>query len=284
MPATAPHRDELLHRASAARAMLSNCAMCSLACGADRASGQHTPCGLSAESRIFRRYTSFAEELDLIPSSMLYFAGCNFRCAFCVQAPSCFNPRAGEVVSPESLAAECVEAVRRGAKTINLLGGEPSLHAHTILEVAAAAWPTKLPLVLNSNFSMSPAVLQLFDGVIDIYLADLKFGNDRCAATIAKAPDYFAHTTRNLLLASTQGRVIIRYLVMPGHNDCCLRPIARWISDFLPDSDFTLMSGYVPAWQTARFDRGPLSRVATAQELADAEQIVDLARLRRSAV
>ncbi|MFZ4575572.1 MAG: radical SAM protein [Phycisphaerales bacterium] len=272
--APVPDRDELLRRAARARAMLSRCEMCGLRCGADRTAGARAPCGLGAESRTFRKYVSFAEEVELLPSYMVYLAGCNFRCSFCVQAPDCFNTRGGEPVDPAALAEECRGVVAKGARTINLLGGEPSLHAHTILEVAAAAWPERLPLVLNSNFYMSEEVLGLFDGVIDIALADLKFGNDDCALKVAKVPGYFGLVTANLLRVARTSTLMVRYLLMPGHNHCCLHPIASWIATNLPGCRFNLMRGYVPAWQTASFDRGDLSRVATAAETHEAEAIV----------
>lgn len=254
--------------------MLRACSMCELRCGADRARGERAPCGLGAETYSFKRHVSYAEELELLPSYMVYFAGCNFRCSFCVQAPTCFDPRAGEPVDPATLGAECVSVLDRGARTINLLGGEPSLHAHTILEMAAAVWPRRLPLLLNSNFYMSPAVLELFEGVIEVSLADLKFGNDGCALRIAKIPGYFGVVTRNLLHAAPWSRMMIRYLAMPGHNECCLRPVARWVATHLPGCRFNLMNGYVPAWQAGRFDRGELSRLATRDETARAEEIV----------
>jgi uncharacterized Fe-S radical SAM superfamily protein PflX len=85
----------------------------------------------------------YVEEIEILPSYMVYFSGCNFRCGFCVQAPECFDADRGARVDPASLATMCNAMVGRGAKTINLLGGEPSLHLHAILDLAAAAWPAR---------------------------------------------------------------------------------------------------------------------------------------------
>lgn len=199
-----------------------------------------------------------AEEVELLPSYMVYLGGCNFRCEFCVQAPVCFDPARGERVDPEALAAYCIDLVARGAKTINLLGGEPSLHLHTILEVAAAAAESghALPLVLNSNFYMTPEVLHLLDGVVSVYLADFKFGNDACAARIAGVDRYVEVLERNLLAAHAHAArsgatLLIRHLLMPGHHECCLAPVARFVAASLPGATFHVMDSYVPAWRAA---------------------------------
>ncbi|CAG1004168.1 hypothetical protein PHYC_03120 [Phycisphaerales bacterium] len=282
MPLT---REQLLERAYQTKSSLRSCTLCERRCGVDRLAGQPAPCGLGAETHCFKRHLSYAEELDLIPSYMVYFAGCNFRCAFCVQAPTCFDPIRGERVDPEALAAECGRQVDQGATTINLLGGEPSLHLHTILELAAAA-PRPLPLILNSNFYMTPEVLDLLDGAVGIYLADFKFGNDTCADRIAGVDRYVEVVTRNLLHAARQraggARLMVRHLLMPGHLECCFKPVAAWMAEHLPDVPFNVMEGYVPAWRAAEGRRNPeLTRTLDAGDRAAAREV--LVRLQVSA-
>lgn len=241
-----------------ARASLSACTLCERRCGVDRLAGERAPCGLGEQTYCFKRHLSMAEEVELLPSYMVYLGGCNFRCGFCVQAPVCFDPARGELVNPAALAAHCIELVARGAKSINLLGGEPSLHMHTILEVAAAAADLGhvLPLVLNSNFYMTPEVLDLLDGVVSVYLADYKFGNNACAARIAGVDRYVEVLERNLLAAHAHATrngatMLVRHLLMPGHAECCLAPVARFVESHLPTAAFHVMDSYVPAWRAA---------------------------------
>ncbi|MHC5002020.1 MAG: radical SAM protein [Planctomycetota bacterium] len=270
----------LRERAERARATLSRCTLCELRCGADRLRGEPAPCGLGAETWSFKRHLSFAEELELLPSYMVYLDGCNMRCRFCVQGPTCFSPTAGEPVDPATLARELNDAAQAGARSINLLGGEPGLHVHTILAVAAAA-PGPLPLVLNSNMYMTPLVLELLDGVVGTYLADFKFGNDECARELAGIDRYVEVVTRNLRIADRQGDLIVRHLLMPGHLDCCLEPVAEWVARHLPDARFSLMEGYVPAWRTV--GRGDaLGRTVSAAELARARGVVARLGLREA--
>jgi putative pyruvate formate lyase activating enzyme len=268
--------DELAARASRARQMLHACNLCERRCGVDRIEGQRAPCGVDDQTWCFKRHVSFAEEFDLIPSYMVYFGGCNFRCRFCVQAPTCFAGKLGSKVEPAAAAQDFARIVGRGAKTINLLGGEPSLHLHTILEIAAAAAARgeSLPLVLNSNMYMTPEVIDLLDGVVPLYVADFKFGNNTCACDLAGIDRYVQVVTRNLLLAASRAQVIVRHLLMPGHLDCCLRPVADWVAAHLPKAKFTLMTGYVPAYRAVS-PGDPLSRCLTEEERSAAELLVE---------
>jgi putative pyruvate formate lyase activating enzyme len=256
--------------------MLQSCTLCERRCGVDRTRGEATPCRLDDQTWCFKRHISFAEEIELIPSYMVYLGGCNFRCRFCVQAPACFAGKLGSRVNAAEAAADFTRIVGLGAKTINLLGGEPSLHLHTILEIAAAAIEhgEPLPLVLNTNMYMTPEVIELLEGVVPLYVADFKFGNDACARSLAGVDRYVEVVTRNLLLASQRAKVIIRHLVMPGHMDCCLRPVARWVARHLPQAPFTLMTGYVPAYRTANA-ADPMSRCLTERERCEAEEFVE---------
>ncbi|MFO0829444.1 MAG: radical SAM protein [Phycisphaerales bacterium] len=277
-------RDEFAARAERARASLRACNWCEHRCGADRtlpaAELARTPCGLGVGSSSYKRHVSFAEELDLVPSYMVYLSGCNLRCRFCVQGPTCFSPVAGEPVDVEALARECEAVVARGAKVINVLGGEPSIHLHTLLELAAAA-ESPLPIALNSNMYMTPEVLEALDGVVAVYVADLKFGDDECARRIAGVERYVETVRRNLLAAARQAPVIVRHLLMPGHFDCCFVPTVEWLAAHLPDAAFTLMTSYVPAWRAAR-DGSELGRTTTVDEAERAARLVESLGLKRS--
>lgn len=272
-------REEILLRAAGVRAGLSRCVLCERRCGADRREGishagdaVRARCGLGESTHCFKRHVSFGEEAELLPSYMVYFAGCNFRCAFCVQAPECFDPGRGPLVETNELAKECKEAVGHGARTINLLGGEPSLHLHTFLELAAAGLSSRdepLPLVLNSNFYMTAEVIDLLEGVVTLYLADFKFGTEACAKSIAGVDRYWEVVTRNLLHARDQcertgARMLVRHLVMPGHVECCTRPVVAWMRERMPEVRFHVMDGYVPAWRAQNHPM--LGRLLNAEE------------------
>jgi putative pyruvate formate lyase activating enzyme len=261
---------DLCDLAERAEASLTSCAVCELRCGVDRLGGEIGPCGLGADSYTYKRHLSLAEEVELLPAYLVYLSGCNMRCRFCIQGHDCFDPRRGERVEPDALAAELEHAVDRGARTISFIGGEPGLHPHTILRVAASA-RRQIPIVLKTNLYLTPHTLNLLRPVVRLYLVDFKFGSDRCARRLAGIDRYLEVIERNLRIVSTRGDLIIRHLLMPGHLSCCFRPVARWVAEHLPEAVFRLMDGYVPAW---RAQGDPmLGRSCNALELAEAASL-----------
>ena len=66
--------------------------------------------------------------------------------------------------------------------------------------------------------------------MFDVWLADFKFGNDACALRLAKVPDYTSSVRENLLWADRHSELIVRHLLMPGHIECCWRPVAEWLA------------------------------------------------------
>lgn len=266
-----PHRGvTTLHEvARIARARLENCELCELRCRADRSRGDIGRCHLDTVSRVYKQYHSLNEETELRPAYRVFFSGCNFRCPFCDEAPAAFDPNRGKPVQPVALARRLSRALRDGARVISLLGGEPTLHVHTLLEIAAAA-EEPLPLAVNSNMYMTPEVLDLLDGVVRWYLADFKFGNDRCARQLADVPDYTRIVRRNVLLASQRANIIVRHVLLPGHLRCCLLPAASWVAEHLPGSRFQLYTGYVPCGPAACDPE--IGRLNTRGDVQDALQ------------
>ncbi|MFH1107951.1 MAG: radical SAM protein [Planctomycetota bacterium] len=230
----------------------------------NRVIGEPAPCRLGADAYVFKRYVSFGDEPELVPTYRVYLSGCNFRCTFCNTGSGCFEPTRGERVDPVELATELTERVADGVKTIDLLGGEPSLHVHTLLELAAAS-AKPLPLALDSNMYMAPEVLEWLDGVIALYIADFKFGNDECAKRLAGVARYVEVVTRNLRIAAERTPMIIRHLLMPGHVDCCFRPVVDWTAEHLPGARFQLHTGYVPCWRAT--SDAKMSRLTSADEM-----------------
>lgn len=249
------HRYERLDdRLGVARRVLEECTFCELRCRVDRTRNESCPCRLGAETYIYKRYVSLNEDASLAPALRVFFGGCNFRCRFCDEGPDCFQPEHGELVRPDELAAELEAAIDAGVKTISLIGGEPTLHPHTILAIAAAT-SRPLPLIVNSNMYMTPEVLDLLDGVVTEYLADFKFGNDACAKSLAGVPRYTEVVPRNLKHATKSAKVVVRHLLIPGHLDCCFRPVADWLAANLPTAPFQLYTGYVPCWKASGDER-----------------------------
>ena len=238
-------------RYGVARAALADCRLCAHDCGANRLAGEYGSCHAGADARFFLAQTEVSDELELIPTFAVALSGCDLRCAFCITGASSWNPRAGIAFDARQMAAHAVEALRRGARTIMVLGGEPTIHLPAVLEFVS--WlPASARLVWKTNAHGSASARELLDGIFDCWLADYKFGNDVCAKRLAGVANYISVIQENLEWASAHSELIVRHLLMPGHVDCCWKPVAEWLAENLPGVKVNLRSGFWPAWHAGR--------------------------------
>jgi putative pyruvate formate lyase activating enzyme len=178
------------------------------------------------------------------------------------------------------LRSECLDALAAGARTITILGGEPTVHTDTILRIADAAG-RPLPFVLNTNGSFPAETIDRLAHVVQTWVVDFKFGNDDCARRLARVRGYLAKVTPNLVALQALGRLHVRHLLMPGHVDCCFVPAARWLNDRLPGSRLALMTGYVPGWKAVGDPL--LGRLLSREEIRQAVDFLDTTNLNWSA-
>jgi len=268
-----PRLVDLTQRVHDAQSHLRECSLCEHRCGVDRAAGQRGPCQAEASARVFRHRIEFGEELELIPSHLFYVSGCDLRCMFCIAEANAFDPRRGNLLQARQFAELVRWGQSRGARNIQWVGGEPTIHLPAILE-AMAGCDRLPPVVWKSDFHGTPAAFELLDGIVDVYVADFKFGNDHCAGRMASVENYVSIVTRNLRLAAAQTDLIVRHLLLPGHFDCCYWPIVAWMEQHLPQAKFSIRDGYLPRWRAAHDqdlggmldrDAGPRARALASQ-------------------
>jgi putative pyruvate formate lyase activating enzyme len=192
-----------------------------------------------------------ADEIELTPTFALALSGCDLRCGFCITGAESWNPRAGIALDATSLALRAEEALHRGARTIMILGGEPTIHLHAALELAAAL-PETARLVWKTNGHGSAEARELLDGIFDVWLVDFKFGGEACAGRLAGVPGYPEIVRENLLWSAAHSDLIVRHLLMPGHLNCCWTPVACWLAAVLPEVKVSLRTGFWPAWHSSR--------------------------------
>jgi putative pyruvate formate lyase activating enzyme len=179
------------------------------------------------------------------------FSGCDLRCDFCITGSESWNPRTGINLDADTVAARARRALAEGARTVMLLGGEPTIHLPTALELVSAL-PDTTRLVWKTNAHGSREARELLDGMFDVWVADFKFGNDDCAVRLAKVSEYGRVVRENLRWARQHTDLIVRHLLMPGHVECCWRPIAEWLATALPQVKVSLRCAFWPAWHAAR--------------------------------
>jgi len=230
-----------------------NCHFCERRCYTDRAEMPGF-CGVQ-ESKYSSEFLHYGEERELIPSHTIFFTGCTLKCVFCQNWEIARHPQNGVSSTPEALAFKICSRAITGSRNVNWVGGDPTPHILTIFKTLQALVDLgqrsevdtrflDIPVVFNSNAYYSVEAMKLLNGVVDIYLSDFKYGDDTCAQRYSRAGAYVETIKRNLL--ASRERLMIRHLVMPGHVQCCTRPIAEWVHETMPEAKFNLMFQYTP--------------------------------------
>ena len=251
-------------------AALAHCEVCVQRCGVDRRRGPAGICGAARAPRIFSAQVEVGDELELIPTFAIALSGCNIRCAFCITGDESWHAARGTAIGTEELAAQATRALESGAaKTILILGGEPTIHLPWLVEFVVLL-PEDARVVLKTNGLSTAAGREWLDGLFDVWLVDYKFGGDRCAMELSHTPGYRAAVEETLIWASAHADLIVRHLLMPGHVGCCWKPIAAWLAEHLPEAKMSLRFGYWPAWKAERMPglNRPISYAEQAEALA----------------
>jgi putative pyruvate formate lyase activating enzyme len=253
---------ELLRRVKAAYDRLKSCDLCPHDCRVNRLAGELGVCGAGAQPKVASTNLHRGEEPPISGSQgsgTVFFSGCSLRCAFCQNFPIS-QLGTGSELTTRALADRLLGLQRRGAHNINFV-----TPTHYLPQVLAALWLAiprgfALPLVWNSSGYERVDALRLLDGVVDIYLPDMKYSDDVPAREFSGAPGYremnraavremfrqVGHLVTDDDGIARQG-VIIRHLVLPGGCSGS-RETLRWIADSLGQgTHIALMSQYFPA-------------------------------------
>lgn len=253
---------------------LADCRLCPFRCGPLRAEAQGV-CRVGTQSFVASEMLHMGEEELLRPAHAIFFSGCTATCTFCTAARFAFRPTYGIPVTAQMLAARIEQRQAEGARAVCFIGGDPAPHIPLIVEALARLGDRRrIPAVFNSNFYLSSEALDLLDGVVDIYLPDLKFGPamgpQSCGERIGGMPDYWRVVTGCIERVYRAGkRVLVRHLLMPGHFDCCTRPALEWLAG-RPGIEVSLLTQYVAPPQAKDELAGELQvgEITSARELA----------------
>jgi putative pyruvate formate lyase activating enzyme len=252
-------KSELVNR------MLEHCNFCEWNCRVNRARGKIGFCRLDKTTTVHSYFHHYGEEAPLIGvdgrggSGTVFFESCNSRCVFCqnwdISQPAAKTSLHGENVTPVRLAKIAEDLAGTGAANINYVGGEPTVDLHAIIN-SLRYLERSVPLIWNSNMYCTMETMEILSGVIDLWLPDFKFWRDECAKRLmlvgAKA-SYPDVARRNHVFAANHGSMIIRHLVMPGHVECCTKPILNFIAQTVGEKVLVnVMAQYRPANVVAR--------------------------------
>lgn len=249
-----------------AEKILESCHFCERRCGANRNAGKKGFCNLDKETRLSTEFLHMGEEACLVPSHTFFFVGCTFYCVFCQNWSISRQFEKGMPVTGEKLAEMAKRRrILEKSRNINLVGGSPTPNLHTILDMLVHL-DENVPVVWNSNMYMSTETMRLLNGVVDVYLADFKYGNNDCAKRLSKVKNYFEVVSRNHLLGRESAELLIRHLVLPNHLVCCTRPIIQWIAENLDnDVRLNIMAQYRPEFEA--FKEKDITRGISPEEM-----------------
>ena len=245
---------------------LQACRLCPRQCGADRQNDHPGVCRAVRDVKIASHNLHFGEEPPISGtrgSGTVFFSGCTLNCIFCQNYPlsQLFH---GEFYAPEQLAGIFLDLQKRGAHNINLVSPTPYLsHVAAALEIASRQG-LNIPFVYNTSGYERVEVIAQLEGIVDIYLPDLKYGpaedSRQLGLKLSGVDDYFANAmpaigemfrqTGPLSLDDDDIAVrgtVIRHLIIPGHVENSLEVLRAIAAGPFKSVWLSLMSQYFPA-------------------------------------
>jgi putative pyruvate formate lyase activating enzyme len=271
---------ELEERVKAAWRHLSHCDLCARYCRVDRL---HTlkgvACRTSERALVSSYGPHYGEENPLRGrrgSGTIFFTRCNLRCVFC-QNWDISQKGMGEEVEAEAIAGMMLQLQRQGCHNINFVSPSHVVAQILAAVLIAARQGLHIPLVYNTGGYDSLEALALLDGVIDIYMPDMKYGDSEAAHRYSHVRDYWEvnreavremHRQVDDLVLDEEGiarrGLLIRHLVLPGDIANTEKVVAFVAEEISRDSYVNVMGQYYPCYRAR--DYPPLDRPLTGEE------------------
>jgi len=283
------NKGELTQRIEKAYSIFKECELCPRQCGADRLTGEEGFCQATAKLMVYSAHLHYGEEISLVGrkgSGTIFFSNCNLRCVFCQNWPIAHKGY-GKEITDEDLADIMLHLQKVGCHNINLV--TPTHVMPNILNATRIAFRKglRLPLVYNTSGYERFEILKILDGVVDIYLPDMKFMDaDQAEKYLGEASDYpqaskeaVSEMHRQVGLHRVDSRgiatrgLMIRHLVMPNRV-AGTEKFIRWVAKNLPKSTYVnIMHQYYPEYEA--FDYPDIWRRINVQEYLEAMRWAD---------
>ena len=271
-------------RVNQAYALFESCHLCPRRCRVNRKKGEKGFCRAPMKVVTFSAHPHFGEEISLVGqhgSGTIFFSNCNLRCIFCQNWPISHEGQ-GKECEDEELAEMMLKLQQIGCHNINLV--TPTHVMPNILNATRMALKKglRVPLVYNTSGYERLEILKILDGVVDIYMPDMKYmDSDKAAKYSAGASDYPELTKKaivemnrqvGVLQTDKQGialrGVIIRHLVMPNRV-AGTEKFSKWVAQALPKSTYVnIMPQYRVEYKA--FEHPEIARGITVQEFLEA--------------
>nr|WP_294658305.1 radical SAM protein [uncultured Blautia sp.] len=259
--------------------MLKDCHLCPRNCGVDRLAGQKGFCGVDAGIMVARAALHMWEEPCISGkegSGAVFFSGCSLGCVFC-QNRTISKGQSGKVITVERLAELFLDLQGQKANNINLVTAGHFLPQVREALILAKEQGLTIPVVYNSSGYEKAEMLRYLDGLVDIYLPDLKYLEADLAGKYSHAKDYpevamkaLEEMVRQVGTPEFDERgmmkkgVIVRHLLLPGHVRNSKKVLEYLYGTYGDQIYISLMNQYTP--MPAMKDDPQLSRKVTDRE------------------
>ena len=267
-----------------AYAIFEECRLCPRECGVNRLNGEKGFCHAPLKVMVYVAQPHFGEEISLVGrhgSGTIFFSNCNLRCVFCQNWPISIRGE-GRTVEDEGLAQQMLYLQEIGCHNINLV--TPTHVMPNILNATRKAFKKglRIPLVYNTSGYERVEIIKMLDGIVDIYLPDIKYmDGDMAARYSSEASDYPEMATAAVFEMNRQVGVhtvdkrgvarrglMIRHLVMPNRI-AGTKKLVKWVAENLPQTTYVnIMSQYHADYKAYEYPE--IARGITTREFLEA--------------
>jgi len=286
-------KGELKQRGKRLWAMMEKCELCPRQCGVNKLKGEKGFCKANAKLEISAYHPHYGEERPLVGkggSGTIFMTNCSLRCVFCINWEISQGGQ-GSIRNITEFADMMLSLQNMGCHNINIV--TPTHYSpHILLALDnAAARGLKVPLVYNTCGWERIEILQILDGVVDIYLPDFKYSNPDMAAKYSSGAYSYPEVTKMAIIEMHRQvgvakpaenglmyrGLMIRHLVMPN-NVSGTKEVIDWIaSNLQKDTYVNLMSQYQPVYKASQYPE--INRRITRQEYLEAVEYAQRAEL-----
>jgi len=275
---------KLAQRIKEAYAIFEQCDLCPRGCGVNRQKGERGFCRAPVRPVIYSAQPHFGEEISLVGrhgSGTIFFSNCNLRCVFCQNWPISHEGK-GKEIEDKDLADMMIYLQKIGCHNINVV--TPTHVMPNIINATRIALKKglRLPLVYNTSGYERLEIVKLLDGIVDIYMPDMKYmDSDQAAKYSSEASDYPEVTKKAIIEMNRQvgelttdsngialRGLIIRHLVMPNRV-AGTEQFVKWVAEALPKTTYVnIMPQYRVEYKAYEYPK--ISRGITVQEFLEA--------------
>lgn len=244
--------------------LLRSCTLCPRRCRVNRLNGGKGACSQGKTAKVCRALAHWGEEPPLSGvrgAGTVFFSGCALHCLYC-QNYQISQEDLGEEKSPEELAGIFLELQVQGCHNLDLVSPTPHLpFILSALDIAAGRG-FRLPIVYNTHGYLSETTLALLEGVVDIYLPDMKYASDERGRRFSQVPDYPYHNRKAVremfrqvgpLQTDREGigkrGLMVRHLVLPGGTSDSIM-VLRELASLSTEIPVSLMAQYRPCYRS----------------------------------